>query len=589
MKDILTIINQIRFKIFLLSTVVPILAVFILGSIAYKYTIDLLSDNEYERISVLARRVDNQLNQSLLEMRLSMSSISSELAQTDLEEPNIEFFLKQHKNKMHPLWKNIYYLSANGSIYQTLDETKPPEETLKKVYLETISSGMDLQAVGPYYLNNKGLILSLSTVVRNGTHIEGIIVTNLDLTKLNESISQINIDQRISMILFNGQQLPLLSDLKISYSQYYDLLPNLKDWLSSSTTEGVLDDTINHTRYLIAGRNIGFNDWFLVFLVDEDSFLAKIKTLKSYTFILALILFIVIALLSLNLANYINKPIHKLIGEMNKIKNGNLKSRIKLKRKDEFLTLANSFNEMLDRIENLIYEKSKIEVMKKQFELKALQSQINPHFLFNTLNSINSLLDLKRTEQIPSIINSLVSLFEYTMDRQPELTDIRSEIQGLQHYVLLQQIRYQNKFRVEYKLDESLLNFEILKLTLQPIVENCIFHGIQGKGSQGVITIGGQYNENSQSLTLFVEDDGSGIPSDRLNKLLEHDLIRPVHSKLKGYNSIGLRNVHERLQLHYGPEFGLRIWSEVGIGTRVDIHLPDNKIESISEVIAHEL
>jgi two-component system sensor histidine kinase YesM len=250
--------------------------------------------------------------------------------------------------------------------------------------------------------------------------------------------------------------------------------------------------------------------------------------------------------------------------------------RVRLNRNDEFVVLVHAFNVMLDRINLLIEERTRDEAAKKEYKFKALQSQINPHFLYNTLHSINSLIDLNRVEQIPTVIHSLVQLFQYTMDKQSEFVRIRTELTGLQHYVAIQKIRYRNKFEVRYSVGERMLDLPTLKFILQPIVENAIFHGIE-ESAGGLITIGGEVDEDSRTVLLFVEDNGVGMPEERLESLLAPRASGPAptaSARLRGLNSIGLRNVHERLQLYFGADYGLRIYSREQAGTRVEIRFP---------------
>lgn len=264
---------------------------------------------------------------------------------------------------------------------------------------------------------------------------------------------------------------------------------------------------------------------------------------------------------------------------MRRIQKGNLGLRVQLKRKDEFRTLADSFNVMLDHIGELIDDKLRIEKMKKQYEFRALQAQINPHFLYNTLNSINALVDLKRTDEIAKVLHALVNLLDYSMGKGEALTSLRNELQGLRHYVFLQQIRYQNKFEVHFNVDDELLDYSLLKLTLQPIVENAIFHGIKEKRrGDGQIIVGGK-QINSRLVQLYVADNGTGIAPDRLAGLLDpsnsdSDSDSDADAGLPRYSSMGLRNVHERLQLQFGDAYGLKIESTEGAGTTIIISFP---------------
>jgi two-component system sensor histidine kinase YesM len=547
-----------------------------LGFMVFHYSITIITNNEYERIQMLAKRTDDQLNQYLYDMRMAFSLLSSDIVRngSTLTQTDIVKVLEQYKYGSASFWQEVYYISNDLTKYPSSSSKNLSQSKLKQIVDETVQDNTNLFSIGPYVDASKGLTFSFSKIVRNGADINGVLVADVNLANLNDSIAKINFDRHISMILYNKQYDPVLTDIKMTSDKYSPLMPVLKAWLHDKEhTHDFIEVKDTHTQYLVTRSFIGFNDFSLVYFLDKNSFLSKVDDLGVFASYLAVIGALVMIGLSLHLAGYINKPITKMIRDMEKVKSGKLQTRIQFSRNDEFLTLSNSFNDMLNRIETLIEEKSQVEAMKKQFELKALQSQINPHFLYNTLNSINALLDLKRTEQIPVIVHSLVRLFQYTMDKQGEWVSVETELTGLQYYVELQQIRYANKFRVEYHLSEELMHLGILKLTLQPIVENCIFHGIKSKRKQGIIKIGGDVLPDSSSVMLYIEDNGVGIPPERISTLLEQSDQTTV-PKLAGYNSIGLKNVHERLQLHFGPEFGLKILSEVDKGTRVEIHYP---------------
>lgn len=575
MKRWVHLFNRIGFKIFLANTIVPIATVFLFGSFAYHYSIKLLTDNEYERINVTARRMSEQLNQYIFDMRVALGSVSGDFVSSRSSPESVRPWVDQFDYRLHTLWTDMYYMSTDRLLYEPKREPLPLDDSASRLLEDTLASPYDLHSTSPYFREGRGVVLSLSTVIRRGAQTEGVLAADLDLRVLNEIMQKINYDPNVSLLLVDSSLNPILSDIKVHQSRFNALSPLLNRWLSSSRD---LSETlqVEGERMLVIRSPVGFNDWTLAFFTDEHRYLANIRELQRKTLLFSAFLAFVLILYAYNLAQYINKPIHRLIREMNRIKEGHLNTRIRLKRRDEFHTLSGTFNEMLDRIETLIDEKAKIETLKKQFELKALQYQINPHFLFNTLNSINSLLDLNRTEQIPKVIDALVQLFQHTLDIRQEWITVEQELDGLRCYVELQQIRYSGKFTVHYELEPEAARCGILKLTLQPIVENAIFHGIRSNQKNGRIVIGGRLSEDKNTLLLYVEDNGSGIPPQRLERLLDPGYHPPMQQKLKGFNSIGLRNVHERFQLYFGPDAGLRVFSKEGRGTRVEIVYPVN-------------
>jgi two-component system sensor histidine kinase YesM len=574
--------NRIGFKIFVASALIPFTAVFVLGYIAYNYSIETLTHNENDKIKALINRSDELISDSVLKWRYAMGGLAYELISNDFSKNSLQAWADQHVYQINPQWAGWHILSPDGMIYASQQLPTAWDDQANKIYFDTIGSSKDIVATGPYVSNQRGATLSISTTIRSAAGLTGVLVADLNLSLLTDELKKMNRDPYVSMLLLNRELVPLAIDLKLHLDDFSRFKPDLNEWIvNHGTTTGMVES--KSKRYLVVSSSLGLNDWTLVYFTEENNYLAKIRTLQQGTLIFSIVFALVMLLYSYQLAQYINKPINKLIREMNLIQTGKLNSRIQLKRKDEFLTLTETFNQMLDRIESLIEEKTNVEVLKKQFELKALQYQINPHFLFNTLNSINSLLDLKRTEQIPVVIESLVRLFQYTLDNDKEWMSIERELTALRQYSELQSIRYSGIFQVKYSIPQELYHYRILKLTLQPIVENAIFHGIQEEQEElGLITVGGTLLEGGD-LLLFVQDNGCGMHPDVADSLLtpqvNHKQELEPRKRLRGFNSIGLRNVHERLQLYYGDNFGLSIQSVQGKGTRVEIKFPAILIE----------
>lgn len=571
--------KRIRFKIFILNSTVVIAAVLLLGWFAYTYTLHIVTQSQLERMEILADRTEEQLARTTSDLQKTLSLISSQVAQTQLTDDQVNSVLKMYTYSLYPLTQSLYFVESSGHVIQSSDNYEVPADIAKLLITQTGDKSIDY--IGPYYSPSKGLISTVTANVRQGTEMKGILAIDINLEKMSQLFMDSNIDKEISTLLFNSEFRPVLSDVKLrgtfQQQEYAELLPELQNLVKTANNETKIVN-IHKDEYIVRISTPDLFNWKLMHFVNKDRFLEEVEQFKNYTFWFAVVFTIIVFILSLYLARSINLPIQKLIIQMNRIKHGNLHVRIRLKRQDEFLSLAESFNDMLDRIESLVEEKVLIEKAKKKFELKALRSQINPHFLYNTLNSIHALVDLNRTDEIPKVLNALVRLFQYTMDHGLEFTELGAELEGLQQYVYLQQIRYQHKFDVHFDIDEQLLGYKVLKLSLQPIVENAIFHGIKGKKrGEGLIHIGGGFINGKSAILLFVEDNGTGISPDRLAQLLVDTMDPPEAAKLKGFTSIGLRNVHERFQLHYGKEYGLSITSQEGIGTRVELKMPTMK------------
>jgi sensor histidine kinase YesM len=247
-----------------------------------------------------------------------------------------------------------------------------------------------------------------------------------------------------------------------------------------------------------------------------------------------------------------------------------------VRRTDEIGRLARSYYSMMERIQALLVKTREMEERKKELELKMLQSQISPHFLYNTLASVGSLARQSRIADVSATIRALVGVLEFTFDRTSQFVRVSDEISGLNSYMQIQKIRYGDRFRFVCEVQEEALGLSVLKLTLQPIVENAVFHGILPKGwRDGEIRVRGEVRRGK--LRFVVRDNGAGMDPDRLAGLLERSEMTLPKERLTG---IGVANVHERIRLYFGEPYGLRVRSLKGAGTIIVITLPARRLDT---------
>jgi two-component system sensor histidine kinase YesM len=254
------------------------------------------------------------------------------------------------------------------------------------------------------------------------------------------------------------------------------------------------------------------------------------------------------------------KPIKQIIVFCNQIFYGDLSSRIEDHSNDEMGVLANRINSMVSRMEQLMKDQKKDLKRRRSLELQMLQSQINPHFLFNTLNSLRWLAMINQVPVLSDGISSLAELLRSTIIDQDEQITIKQELNNLDHYFAIQKIRYADRFDIEYDLDESLLQSMIPKLILQPIAENAILHGVTDIGGKVLIQIK-VYAKNEYTLIIEIIDNGKGFDTTK-------------SEKADNLSGIGISNVADRIKLQYGESYGLFITSSMGHGTCCRLIIP---------------
>ena len=298
--------------------------------------------------------------------------------------------------------------------------------------------------------------------------------------------------------------------------------------------------------------------------LDNDG--AQTRMAVATTLLSSFLLALVLALI---LAAYLTKPISLLNNRLHRIADNDFSYDPEIEKAGgELGQIGHTVNEMTMSIENLLQTTEQSYEQRRKIEIQLLQSQVNPHFLYNTLDSIRWMAVIQKSPGIESMTRSLSNLLKNIAKGTQDKITLEEELTLLHDYVEIQSVRYMEAFTFCDTVPKELYRYRIIKLTLQPLVENAIFHGIEPTGENGTITVTGR--EEGSDLVLCVTDDGAGIPPDVLPTLLSEERPRS-HASLNG---IGVCNVHKRLQMLYGEAYGLTIESEPGVGTCVTVRVP---------------
>ncbi len=357
------------------------------------------------------------------------------------------------------------------------------------------------------------------------------------------------------------------SDIKVT-KPYMD--PQLIEKINNdkTNTKNVFNLKMKGEDYLVAYAPVKNAPWYVVGTIPYSYLNSETDDIRSNSIIVGIICFFVAVLLSYIFSMSISSPLKKLVKAMNKAKKGNLDICVTDDSKDEIGEVANNFNSMVSEIKNLLANVKSKEKQKRNAELKALQAQINPHFLSNTLNTAKWLAGIQKAENVESILTSLISLLHMSMGKGNDFISIREEMEYIRDYINIQEYRYYNKFKVNYEVEEEILGLKIPKFLLQPVVENSIIHGIAPMKGQGLVIIKGFIY--GTELKITVTDNGVGIPEDKIKNILEND---SDHSSSQ-FSGIGIRNVRERIVMNFGDQYGLYIKSVLNLFTTIEISLP---------------
>lgn len=304
--------------------------------------------------------------------------------------------------------------------------------------------------------------------------------------------------------------------------------------------------------------------WKIYMGVDRDEMLAGSRSIRNFTLVVVVGLVFAGAGVSWLLARSLSKPLYRLIRSMREVEKGKFSVPVSFEREDEIGRLESSYGRMVLRLDEMVHSIEEKERQKRHAELYALRARIQPHFLYNTLNSIRMLAILQQSPRIAKLIHSLNKLLHANMKLDSELVTMEEEIRLLRDYAELMDLRYTNVFEIEWNVEEAVLATAVPPMLLQPLLENAIFHG--AKGLERKLSIAVSARLAGRSVAIEIRDDGIGFSKEAMAKLNDRN-------EGEGSSHIGLSNVRERIRLRFGDEFGLRVESGGG-ATSVVLFVP---------------
>mgnify|MGYP000844144925 CR=1 FL=1 len=349
-------------------------------------------------------------------------------------------------------------------------------------------------------------------------------------------------------------------------------LDYIRQVIDENSLQGSLTARVNGERRHITFAKSESTNWAIVQMLSSAELNEQRDFLFRITLIILLSSFVFVALLTFFLSSNLTYPLTRILHRTKAIAAGDFERDPSIEGDGELGMLGRAVNQMADNIKDLLNRVIEDEREKRRLELQVLQHQVNPHFLYNTLNSLKVMASIQKAEGIKRMVTALGRLLMYLSKNASETITLEEEISLLNDYIYIQNMRYRGRIHLEYHIDDpTLLGYSILKFTLQPIVENAIFHGIEPKRDAGRIDI--TVSREGTRLVISVKDDGVGMTREEI----EAALNGPPARKTRGLSGIGIRNVNERIKLAYGNEYGLNIESVVGEYTIVRIELPLQK------------
>jgi two-component system, sensor histidine kinase YesM len=340
------------------------------------------------------------------------------------------------------------------------------------------------------------------------------------------------------------------------------------EWLDTPRTSIVR--RIKGADYQIVTQGSKYTQWKTVGVFPLNEIMSQVSTIRYYSVIIAGVTVLVALIVAVFFTSGIARPVIELRSLMKEAEEGNLAVRFEGRQEDEIGYLGKSFNTMIEEVQKLIDMVYREQQSKREAELRTLQEQIKPHFLYNTLDTIQWMAQEHGAQDIVQVVGALTSLFRIALSRGKEMIPLMDEMEHVRSYLIIQKARYEDKFDFTISADDDALTCMVLKLTVQPLVENAIYHGIKERRGHGSIRV--EALRRDGMLVLRVSDDGVGMTPEKLEEI--RALLSAVHSPDEGLEGYGVHNVHERIRLSFGTKYGLRFESVPGRGTTVEILHP---------------
>ena len=578
--------NMKLFQKFVLTyCILLIIPILIISSYAYAKLSNIITDNFLNSASESFEQSLDYMNYTVYKIFDTSNTIVVNSTVTDIlirdvetyaltdqiyDFSKLQSYLCSFENNLDIKKINLYI--NDGFIYSSENVNFFKASSLEKTKAEDCILRTNARFIwGPMWYLNESTVndtLFLLKSIKNPDDLsEDIGFLRIDFRKsiIQDIIDKINpLDDVFSFVINSDNKIIASSrDLKDLYDNSSIDLELIKSAAQFSNQLTTFDDG----KFYLQSAAIDKTDWYMVNVLPKSSILSTIKTQRNYLFIIVILTIIMAIILADYLVKVINKRLFQVIDGMRQVPNGHLNNYIENDSSDEVGELIDNYNYMISKMSVLIDEQYKLGKEVKNAELKALQSQINPHFLYNTLDMINWMAQKNMNKEISIAVKNLAKFYKLSLNKGKDIVTIKDEVEHSKLYVNLQNMRYDNRITLITKLDESLMNCSIPKITFQPIIENSINHGILGRGMEnGSILISGYISQNN--LIIQISDDGIGIEKEVLPLILKENNLQ---TKGSGY---GLKNINQRIKLLYGESYGLSFTSNYGFGTTVEITLP---------------
>lgn len=571
--------RSIRNSIFIYFTITSLVAVLLIVISIYSRLSSQLYDTVKQENVNLVNRVDSSMEVYLRNiMKLSDTIYYGIIKNANLSEDSIGEKLTLLYNNNKEQVSNIALISKEGEPISVVPAARfrknfkaEDEEWFVNALNKTENIHFTLPHVQKMFEkgdNSYNWVISMSRAVEitvGGSTEQAVLLIEMAYQGLEEVLDEVT--------LGNGGYIYLMdSNGDIIWHPKFELIASGRvkenNLVAAGYDDGSREEIFNGTRQTVVTKTVGYTGWKLVGVIKGTGIsLNMLKTRLFIVFVILLIIFIVI-LINSYISFRVTNPIRELEKSVKELEEGNLDADIYMGGSYEVQHLGKSVQDMKFRIKGLMQDIVSEHEEKRKSEFDSLQAQINPHFLYNTLDIIVWQIENEKQSEAVHTVTALARFFRLSLGKGKNIVTVKDEIDHVKNYLMIQHMRFKNKFDYEFDIAEDVLELPSLKLMLQPLVENAIYHGMEFMDGDGMIMVKAWRKEDE--LYLSVADNGLGMTEDKVEMILTG---KSTSGNGRG-SGIGVKNVNERIKLYFGEAYGLTIDSEPDEGTTVIIHLP---------------
>ena len=575
--------GSIRYVMFASFTISALVAVLLTCLTLYARFSKQMDDAIQEENQILVSQVNQSLSTYLRDMiRLSDSICYNVVKNTDLEREGVGEEIRLLYDTYSDYVENVALFTRTGELLATAPAAKVKdgidvtgEEWFTSAMAQTENLHFGVPAIQTLFVdaeNNYKWVVSLSCAVeltQGGGAQLGVLLIDLKYSALTALFQSVKFSGSGYVYLVDGTG-------NLIYHPERTLIATGRvrenSLQTAARSDGIYTEVWEGARRSVIVQSVGYTGWKVVGVVERPGFTMSLQQTLPFLVVIICAYVELLILMNVLLSRKITEPLRRLRESVGQVEEGAERPPIYVGGTAETRELGTAIQTMVDRMRQLTADMVREHEQKQKSELNALQAQINPHFLYNTLDIIVWMIENGQREDAIRVVTALARFFRISLSKGRNIIPVRDELEHVRNYLLIQEMRYKNKFRYQITCPEACANLTTIKLVVQPIVENAIYHSMDFMDGDGLIDI--RADTDGRDLTVTVSDNGLGMPPDVVERLLTASPQPGAQTGGKRGSGIGLRNVQERIRLYFGSEYGVTIQSEPDEGTVVTLHLP---------------